>query len=434
MIGHMRASVWIRLMVLVLAICLTGCALAETPAKAIPSADGAHWYKGNTHTHSWWSDGDSPPEVVTAWYKEHDYNFLVMTDHGSIDNGDRWFTPNNAARKKAAAKYEKTYGQPWVEKRTKDKETEYHLKTLDQIRKRYEVPGRFLLVTGEEITDKCGEKPVHLCALNLRQVIKTQHGNTVAETIQNNVNAVVAQSRKYKTPMLVHINHPNYKWGITAEDLCGVRGTRFFEIRNGGGASDVGDKLHAPTERIWDIVLTKRLGELGLPLLYGVGTDDAHRFVATKTDRVAGGRAWVMVRAKALDPGTLIEAMSRGDYYVSTGVTLKDVRFEKNTLSIEIDPQPGVTYKTRFIGTLAGFNPTSHPADPKDPKAHLTGNYSPTIGMVLSEQSGTRASYKLTGNELYVRAKVTAELQAATAPSTAVPVAWVQPVRPDKGV
>ena len=28
------------------------------------------WYKGNTHTHTWWSDGDSPPETVVKWYKE----------------------------------------------------------------------------------------------------------------------------------------------------------------------------------------------------------------------------------------------------------------------------------------------------------------------------------------------------------------------------
>ena len=33
------------------------------------SADGGRWWRGNTHTHSWWSDGDSPPEVVAAWYR-----------------------------------------------------------------------------------------------------------------------------------------------------------------------------------------------------------------------------------------------------------------------------------------------------------------------------------------------------------------------------
>ncbi len=39
------------------------------------------WLKGNTHTHTLESDGDSPPEVVARWYKSHGYNFLVISDH-----------------------------------------------------------------------------------------------------------------------------------------------------------------------------------------------------------------------------------------------------------------------------------------------------------------------------------------------------------------
>lgn len=40
-----------------------------------------HWYKGNTHTHTINSDGDSSPDVVARWYREHDYQFLFITDH-----------------------------------------------------------------------------------------------------------------------------------------------------------------------------------------------------------------------------------------------------------------------------------------------------------------------------------------------------------------
>src|SRR5687767_5129965 len=29
------------------------------------------WFKGNTHTHTLESDGDSPPELVARWYKTH---------------------------------------------------------------------------------------------------------------------------------------------------------------------------------------------------------------------------------------------------------------------------------------------------------------------------------------------------------------------------
>ena len=45
---------------------------------------GTRWFKGNTHTHTLWSDGDAAPEWVVAWYKEHDYDFLSLTDHNIV--------------------------------------------------------------------------------------------------------------------------------------------------------------------------------------------------------------------------------------------------------------------------------------------------------------------------------------------------------------
>ncbi|HVF39185.1 MAG TPA: hypothetical protein VM939_04735, partial [Gemmatimonadaceae bacterium] len=39
------------------------------------------WLKGNTHTHTLESDGDSPPRDVALWYKRNGYNFLVLSDH-----------------------------------------------------------------------------------------------------------------------------------------------------------------------------------------------------------------------------------------------------------------------------------------------------------------------------------------------------------------
>src|SRR5438552_15607412 len=43
-----------------------------------------HWYKGNTHTHTHAfqdSDADGPPGLVAAWYRDHGYQFVVITDH-----------------------------------------------------------------------------------------------------------------------------------------------------------------------------------------------------------------------------------------------------------------------------------------------------------------------------------------------------------------
>jgi hypothetical protein len=48
---------------------------------------GTRWFKGNTHTHTLESDGDSPPEEVAAWYRDNGYNFLVLSDHNVHNDG-----------------------------------------------------------------------------------------------------------------------------------------------------------------------------------------------------------------------------------------------------------------------------------------------------------------------------------------------------------
>jgi len=68
--------------------------------------------------------------------------------------------------------------------------------------------------------------------------------------MQKNVDAVLAQEKKTGQPMFPHINHPNFGWGITAEELAQVRGERFFEVYNGHpGVRNYGDEAHASVER-----------------------------------------------------------------------------------------------------------------------------------------------------------------------------------------
>ena len=42
------------------------------------------WFKGNIHTHTNRSDGDSDPEAVVDWYRRNGYDFLVLTDHNHV--------------------------------------------------------------------------------------------------------------------------------------------------------------------------------------------------------------------------------------------------------------------------------------------------------------------------------------------------------------
>ena len=51
---------------------------------ALGQPQSKRWYKGNLHTHTTMSDGDSTPEVVAQWYKEHGYQFLILSDHNVL--------------------------------------------------------------------------------------------------------------------------------------------------------------------------------------------------------------------------------------------------------------------------------------------------------------------------------------------------------------
>ena len=57
----------------------------------------------------------------------------------------------------------------------------------------------------------------------------------MAELLANNMNAVRAQEKKTGQRMLVHVNHPNFQWALTAEDMLELEGTPFFEVYNAHG-------------------------------------------------------------------------------------------------------------------------------------------------------------------------------------------------------
>jgi hypothetical protein len=398
-------------------------------------AKETRWFKGNLHTHSLWSDGDAYPEVIVDWYKTNGYNFLALSDHNVVQAGERWLnieTNKNKGGGPALENYLRRFGTNWVEQRQKDGFREVRLKTFDEFRKRFDEKNKFLLLLGEEVSDRHLSSPIHMNATNLREPIKPQGGNSVTEVIQNNVDAVLEQRKKTKQPMIPHLNHPNWQWGITAEDMLPIKGEKFFEVYNGHpGVRNDGDETHASTDRVWDILLTKRLAELKLEPIFGLGTDDSHHYNGFEAKNNNPGRGWIMVQAKDLTPESLIAAMEAGDFYASSGVRLKNVSRDPKIYSIEIEPQDGVTYTTQFIGTRKGFDPTSEPLKTESGAAlRVTHRYSKDIGVVLAEVKGTSASYKLKGDEIYVRARIISSKPKLSPIKGEVERAWTQPLVP----
>jgi len=320
-----------------LSILLT--AVRGSPLMATQEAARGRWYKGNTHTHTLNSDGDSTPDDVAKWYREHGYRFLVLSDHNFLTSVEGLNAVHGASE-------------------------------------------QFLLIKGEEVSDTFADKPIHVNGLDLSERVEPRHGSSVVDVVQRNLDAI------RKAGGVPHINHPNYGWAITADELGQVRNDKLFEIFNGHHlVNNLGGGGVPGMEEVWDRILSSG------KLIYGLADDDAHVFKQPGNPNVPGpGRGWVVVRAERLAARPIVEALERGDFYASTGVELSDYQVTAAAITIAIRQEPSSKYRVQFIGRN---------------------------GQVLSEAISSPAVYEFKGNELYVRARI---LESNGR------VAWTQPV------
>ncbi len=260
-------------------------------------ADGLRWYKGNTHAHTLNSDGDSTPDEVVRWYREHAYRFLVLTDHN-------------------------------------------FLTSVDGLNSLHGADERFLVIKGEEVTDTFGDKSLHINGLDVARTVEPQGGKSVVEVLQRNVDAIRQANG------IPHINHPNFRWSIGRPELQQVRNNRLFEVYNGHPTvNNLGGGGVPGLEEAWDAILSAGV------LLYGIAVDDAHTFKQPGNPDVAGpGRGWVVVRAPRLEARALLESLERGDFYASTGVELQELDVSAERVRIAVRPAPSSRYRVQFIG------------------------------------------------------------------------------------
>jgi hypothetical protein len=435
---------------------LLATVVLQQPTFGQPAAPAAstepRWFKGNLHTHSLWSDGDDYPEMIADWYKRNGYHFLGISDHNVIQVGQRWLelkapvsiagNVNQRGGGPVLDKYLRRFGPDWVEIREESGKRSVRLKPLEEYQALLNESGRFVMIPSEEITSTWKKEktattpeqsgPVHINVTNPREFVAPVAADNATEIMDRVVDAVIAQREKTGQPMFAHINHPNWKWGITVEELMRVKRERFFEVYNGHpGVENAGDATHLNMDAMWDAMLTFRLTELNLPVVWGIGVDDSHHYHTMELGKSNPGRGWVMVRAKHLTAESIVRAMEAGDFYASTGVSLSDVKREKNRLSVAITPEPGVTYRTLFIGTRKGASTASEliPPPPGPQRTLPHRRYSKEIGEVLAEVKGTTASYALRGDELYVRAKViSSKPKVNGSVAGEFETAWVQPI------
>ncbi len=300
------------------------------------------WYKGNIHTHTTESDGDAEPEKVVPWYRRHGYDFLVLSDHNHL------------------TLFEYAAGK-----------------------RRFRRP---LMIPGEEISARIEVRqrsiPIHINGIGISRVVEPINADDIVPTIQANVDAI------REAGGIASINHPNFKWAFGHEEISRVKGVSLLEVYNGHPATNSeGGPGKASGDEIWDGVLSANR------VIFGVATDDSHRYHDFTPMMSNPGRGWVVVRATELSQEAIVDSMAVGDFYASTGVTLSDLETSEDGVSLSIEQTFDAVYMTKFIGRG---------------------------GTVLAEVAGLEAAYEPRGDEGYVRAVVRASIPGARA--------WTQPV------
>lgn len=342
----------------------------------LPLASHAEWYRGNTHTHTINSDGDSSAEVVSGWYRDHGYHFIVITDHEFLTD-------------------------------------------IAPLQEEFGAPEKFLVIRGQEVTQIVedpnhpdGLRHAHVNAINVATVVmpigrgpgKVERrvapaGTLIADTYTRNIAAVLAAGG------IAQVNHPNFRWSVNVNDIANVPDGTLFEVWNAhplahnlGG--DEGGSHGASTEEIWDALLS------GGKVLWGVGDDDSHNFRELNGLNESGpGRAWVMVRADRLTPDAITASLRRGDFYASTGITLEDIVVSADGVSISIKPESP-------IGKIAGK--LGHADDTRYATRFIGKG-----GRTLAEFAGLQSCYKFQEGDQYVRAVISDSRGRR---------AWTQPV------
>ena len=262
------------------------------------------YFKTNLHTHSTISDGKLTPEEVKEGYKAKGYQVLCLTDHNTVVNHSDMNEPDflmltgleinvNAPGMNMVAG--KTYHMNLI---AKDPE---NLWCPARLRRWFEVP--------DEIESQI------------------RYGNVELKYSPESINELIAKANE--EGFLVMYNHPTWSCQ-TQEDYTPLRGLWGMELRN-TECCMIGHNENKA--RVFKEMLNSGCR------VFPVGTDDMHY-------RRSLGKTWIMVGAKELTYSSVIEAMEKGDFYMSCGPEIFDVTVEGDTLKVSCSDAKQVTLES----------------------------------------------------------------------------------------
>lgn len=335
---------------------------------ALAGCSSKQWYKGNTHTHTiLCGHADTSPEAVTQWYHDRGYHFLSLSEHNQFIDPASVTMPE-------------------------DKRED------------------FILVPSEEIT---GGSSAHTTAFNVDGLVDPRLQEPAGASKTRVIQAHVHGTEEMGGHAIS--NHPNFHYMNSAEDLRPVEGLHLFELHNGHPAvNNFGDHEHPSVEQIWDDLLTSGM------LIYGVSSDDAHKFQKLGPEQSNPGRGWVMVQAESLTPDAISEAMYNGDFYASSGVMLSEAKASRKRIALQVD-------EMATARELSSSYVIGHAVEQGELGFRI--QFIGPEGKVLEAARGTKASYSVTDELSYVRAKVTYTRESDNGYECFY--AWMQPVFTD---
>ena len=287
------------------------------------------YLRGNIHCHSTNSDGDSSPAAVAAMYARGGYDFCAITDHNHLTD------PAEAA-------------------------SDEHDLVM--------IPGVEYSAHGSSAERKW--IPMHSNGIGLSANLTISDSRDLHTVMRHAVQEIRAQHA------FAMINHPNWHWALSADDIAACEGFHAVEIYNGSAdCNNIGSPSRPSVEAMWDDLLTRGYR------IWGVAADDAHHFDKPATPWSFGPfRGHVSVACDERSADAIVAALKAGAFYASTGVELEHCACDGSSYRVVAeDVKPPTDWWTSFIG--AG-------------------------GRELACIQGTDVSYQLRGDEGYVRARV----------------------------
>jgi hypothetical protein len=238
------------------------------------------WLKGNLHTHTTMSDGVRTPQEVVDHYSQNGYDFLSITDHGTLVDPD----------------------------------------PLDN--------RGMVLIPGQEISigNSFAGTTYHIVAANIQESIKIPD----FDHTQDPQRAIDLTAKQGGFAILAH----PYWSGLHTQDLLRLKGYLGVEIyntscdvyRGTGYSSSQIDALLASGSR---------------PLIFA--TDDHHGEPEPMKPSDACV-AWIMVKARDKKLKSIVEAIKKGLFYSSTGPTLKNIELKSEGIHVETSPVRHITF------------------------------------------------------------------------------------------